>query len=206
MKQKKTARRRREEQETLKKQAAKQTSSAAPVKKEPEFPKKPVPAPRPKKALPQVPQKSEEEETREFLEYLAREKLPAFRDDPLPARRKKASSAKAIPRLNLEKEMPTVEEAIHRLRIGLQELRVSHANVVKLIHGYGSTGKGGRICAGVRRELDAMQRRKQIRAWIPGEDFGPLDAPSRSLAERYGSISRDSDWGRMNHGISIVEL
>ena len=202
MKQKKTARQRREEQGLLKNKAMGQ-ASPAPAEKSPEAPPKPVPARRPKEIL---LQKSEEEETREFLEYLAREELPAFRYDPLPGQRKKSSGARGIGRLNLEEGMPVVEEAIHRMNIGLQELRASRVTVVKLIHGYGSTGKGGKICAGVRKELDAMKRRKQIRDFIPGEDFGPLDAASRNLAERDRAATRDPDWGRMNHGITIVVL
>ena len=202
MKPKKNARQRREGQELLKKKAIGK-APPEPVKELPKKLPKPVPVPRPKEI---VPQKSEEEETREFLEYLAGEKLPAFRDDPLPPKRKKAPAVKTIPRLNLEDGMPTVEEAIRRMNIGLQELRVSRVPVAKLIHGYGSTGKGGKICLGVRKELEAMKRRKQIRAFIPGEDFGPMDADSRTLAEQDRAVTRDPDWGRMNQGITIVVL
>ena len=102
--------------------------------------------------------------------------------------------------------MPLVEDAVGRMNMGLQELRVSHAKAVKLIHGYGSTGRGGKICAGVRKELADMKRRKQIRDFIPGEDFGPMDEASRKLAEQMKSIPRDPDYGRMNHGITIVIL
>ena len=58
--------------------------------------------------------------------------------------------------------MPLVEEALGRMRIGLQEMRVSRAKAVKLIHGYGSTGRGGKIRDAVRDELAVMKRRKII--------------------------------------------
>ena len=102
--------------------------------------------------------------------------------------------------------MPLVEEAVRRMHMGIQEMRHIRAKAVKLIHGYGSTGRGGKICTGIRAELADMKRKKQIREYIPGEDFGPADAASRKLADRDPRITRDPDYGRMNHGITIVVL
>ena len=167
------------------------------------IPSAPKPAVIPAKDL---PQQSPEEETREFLEYLERYKGPVRKDDAPPAVKRKAQTGTAIGRLNLEEGMPVVEEAVRRLHIGLQEMKVSRIRTVKLIHGYGSTGRGGKICAGVRKELADMKRRKLIRDFIPGEEFGPTDAASRNLAEQERNITRDPDYGRMNHGITIVVL
>ena len=202
MKQKTNARQKREAEEFRKKQALK-LPNKLPEKEEPVTPEIPRPKPKPKIIL---PEKTPEEETREFLDYLAKETLPVFRDDPLPQKRKKPTAGKVIPRLDLEDGMPLVEEAISRMNMGLQELRVSQEKLVKLIHGYGSTGTGGKIRTGVRGELAAMKRKKLIRDFIPGEDFGPLDAASRKLAESSTTIPRDPDWGQMNPGITIVVL
>ena len=200
MKPKMNARQKREEEALRKKRALKQQGRET-EKKPPEAPKSLRPAP--KEIL---PEKTPEEETREFLEYLAKENLPVFKDDLPPRRQKKNAAVIAIARINLEEGMPLVEEAVSRMNLGLQELRVSRVKTVKLIHGYGSSGTGGRIRTGVRNELAAMKRRKQIKDFIPGEDFGPLDAASRTLAESGTAITRDPDWGRMNHGITIVIL
>ena len=155
-----------------------------------------------------LPQQSPEEETREFLAYLERYKGPVRKDGddaPRPAGRKTPSGA-GTARLNLEEGMPLVEEAVRRMRIGLQEMKAGRVKTVKLIHGYGSTGRGGKIRDGVRKELADMKRRNLIRDFIPGEEFGPLDAASRKLAEQDRNIPRDPDYGRMNHGITIVVL
>ena len=175
-------------------------------------PVKEVPAPEPvkvskpavKKPDP-VPQKTPEEETREFLEYLERYNGPVRKDDTLQSNPRKTGGS-FLRTLNLEEGMPLVEDALDRLRMGLQEMRVSRAKAVKLIHGYGSTGRGGKICPAVRAELASMKRKRLIRDYIPGEDFGPVDAASRNLAERNREITRDPDYGRMNHGITIVVL
>ena len=153
-----------------------------------------------------LPQQTPEEETREFLEYLEKYSGPVRKEDLPPKTKKKPNTGTSLCTLNLEDGMPLVEEAVSRMNMGLQEMRVSRVKAVKLIHGYGSTGRGGKICAGVRKELAEMKRRKTIRGFIPGEDFGPMDEASRKLAEQIKSIPRDPDYGRMNHGITVVIL
>ena len=203
MKQKQNARQRREAEALRRKGTLAPPPSKPSPAPVPEKPPAPKPAARPAKAQ---PEKTPEEETREFLEYLDRYGTKGAKEDlPRTAKRKPASSG-ALPRLNLEEGMPTVLEALDRMNLGLQEMRAGHVKAVKLIHGYGSTGRGGKIRGGVREELAAMKRRKQIKETIPGEDFDPTDATSRKLAEQYPSVTRDPDYGRMNHGITIVVL
>lgn len=40
--------------------------------------------------------------------------------------------------------------------MGIQEMKVSRVKVLKLIHGYDSTGRGGKIRIGIRNELATM--------------------------------------------------
>ena len=112
----------------------------------------------------------------------------------------------AVRTLNLENGMPTVEEALNQLRAELQRLKREGAKAVKLIHGYGSTGTGGKICIGVRRELAQMQRRQAISLFVAGEDFGPFHEDARKMADRIREITRDPDYGKCNHGITMVLL
>ena len=154
----------------------------------------------------EVPQQSPEEEARDFLEYLEKYDRPVQKDESPEIVRRKHRSAANICTLNLESGMPAVSEAVQRMRLGFQELRFRRVKTVKLIHGYGSSGQGGRICIGVREELAAMKRKKQIKEFIPGEEFGPMSDASRKLADQYMNISRDPDYGRINHGITIVVL
>ena len=146
------------------------------------------------------------EDMLEFLAYLDRHGLPVRKEDPPRPQKRKSAFSNTIPRLNLEEGMPLVEEALRKMNLGLQEMRVSGIRTVKLIHGYGSTGQGGRIRAGVRNELVSLKRKNLIKGYIPGEDFGPMDASARRLAEQNSAVTRDPDYGRFNHGITIVIL
>ena len=203
MKQKASARQRREA-EALRRKEAFSPTWAEPAAGAPAGAAVPAPVRRkpPAGILPEV---SPEEETREFLAYLDRYGVPSEKDEP-PRAAKAGGKTAGIPRLNLEEGMPVVSDAVSRLRGGLQEMRFRRAKAVKLIHGYGSTGRGGKIRPAVREELAAMKRRNLIRDYIPGEDFGPVDAASRKLAETDRTVTRDPDYGRMNHGITVVVL
>lgn len=206
MKKKATARERREAEERKRKGAFRQEASpssrsvdSAPV---PAAPARPA-AVRPASA----PSRSTEEEAREFLEALERFDIPVDKREGGPrggtSGRKNGASG-GIARLLIKQDMPLVEEALERMNIGLQEMRAGRVRAVKVIHGYGSTGRGGAIRPAVRKELAALERRKFIRGYIPGENFGPMDAASRKLAEQEKGITRDPDYGRMNEGITIV--
>lgn len=202
MRQKTNARQKREAEAQRKKAilAPGRPSSVRPPEKT-EAPKKPAvqkPAP--------LPDKSPEEEAREFLEYLERHGTPAGDKEYPQTAKKKTGDSGSIPKLDLESGMPVVSDALSRMNLGLQEMRFSRIKVVKLVHGYGSTGRGGKICIGVREELASMKRKKLIRDYIPGEEFGPFDAASRKLAEQNKNITKDPDYGRTNHGITIVVL
>ena len=202
MKQKMNARQKREA-EALRRKGV---FAPAPAPRTAEPPVRETPAAPPARPRDPVPAQSPEEDALEFLAYLEKHGVPAAgKEAPRPAARKPGASG-SIPRLNLEDGMPLVSEALDRMHMGLQEMRVSRVKIVKLIHGYGSTGRGGRIGLAVREDLAGMKRKRLIQGFIPGEDFGPMDPASRRLAERDGKVPRDPDYGRMNHGITLVIL
>ena len=104
----------------------------------------------------------------------------------------------------MEAGMPTVEQA--RIRLG-QELRIAKAQgetLLKIIHGYGSTGKGGAIKKDVQLQLGAKKRQGFIRDFVKGENFSPFDENSRKLTAAEPSLSKDKDYYNANEGITIV--
>ena len=172
----------------------------------------PVPAPSGpvrKRIVPpaaECPAKTPEEETKEFLDYLEKENFRYPKEEAVAPGGKPKVKKALVGIVNLEDGMPTVEEALADLRISLQSMRSGRFRIVKLIHGYGSTGRGGKICIGVRNELAAMARKRLIRDYVTGEDFGPYSETSRKIADQYREITRDPDYGKCNHGITIVVL
>jgi hypothetical protein len=114
--------------------------------------------------------------------------------------------AEPIKIVDLEDGMPTVEQARLRLQFELQSARRAGYKAVKLIHGYGSTGTGGRLRLELQKDLRKAAQEGSIRACIPGESWRVSDEASWELLKRFPEWKKDSDLGRNNQGVSIVLL
>lgn len=108
--------------------------------------------------------------------------------------------------INLEHGLPTVDQASHRLAGELIRARAQGAKAVKLIHGYGSSGVGGKLRIGIRSVLADRKRRGEIREAVPGENWSIFDEGARRILEAHPDLSKDRDFERGNAGITIVLL
>lgn len=108
--------------------------------------------------------------------------------------------------VNLEQGMPYVDEAIRRMNAGLRSARAGGARVVKLIHGYGSSGTGGKIRTAVATELANKKRSGEIKEYVRGEDFTPFSDSCRRVLDLVPELQKDKDYLRCNQGITIVLL
>jgi hypothetical protein len=111
-----------------------------------------------------------------------------------------------VPMINVKVGMPTVAAALQHLQNGLQTQRMVGVRVVRVVHGWGSTGHGGAIGQAVRRELAALHERGSVRSFVAGEDYSELDEAGRGLLERHPSLRSTLGADRLNRGITIVEL
>ena len=106
--------------------------------------------------------------------------------------------------INLEAGMPSSQDAMNTLNNRIYAERATGARCVKIIHGYGSTGRGGIIRKECRRKLLEYKVRHVIKQICPGEKFGPFSEEGRSLSAACPEVRKDIDWGRDNPGITIV--
>ena len=75
-------------------------------------------------------------------------------------------------------------------------------SLLKLIHGYGSTGAGGDIRIAVQRRLHDMAEASQIRSCIFGEDWSKTDDATWRLLKMCSELKSDCDLG--NQSITVV--
>jgi len=106
--------------------------------------------------------------------------------------------------VNLELGMPTTHEALVRLSAELDAARREGCTMLKLVHGYGSSGAGGDIRIAVQKRLYEMAQSGQIRACIYGENWSKADDQTWKLLASHAELKQDSDLGRGNRGITIV--
>ena len=109
-------------------------------------------------------------------------------------------------RINLEEGMPTVENARIKLDQALRTAKARRYDALKIIHGYGSSGKGGAIKKDVQSYLAGKKRSGAIRGFAAGGDFTPFHAETRKMVDLCPDLTRDSDYSRGNDGITMVLL
>ncbi len=109
-----------------------------------------------------------------------------------------------IKTVNLKSDMPLVHQALQRMERELALARQEKAALLKLVHGYGSTGQGGDIRIAVQKRLLEMAENGQIRGCIFGENWSKTDDAAWKLLQSHSELKNDSDLGRRNRGITIV--
>jgi hypothetical protein len=102
--------------------------------------------------------------------------------------------------------MPSVHEALQRLDRELALRRRQKAPLLKIIHGYGSSGAGGDIRIAVQKRLHELAEAGQIRGCIFGENWSKSDEASWRLLQENAALKSDPDLGRGNRGITVVVL
>lgn len=114
--------------------------------------------------------------------------------------------ARTIKTVILKEGLPSVEQARARLNSELLVARQRGVKVLKVVHGYGSTGVGGELRIALQATLRQMAARHEIRDCIYGENWRTSDQRSWELLKQLPELKSDSDLGRGNKGITMVIL
>ena len=116
---------------------------------------------------------------------------------PVPREREKYRT------VNLKFDMPTVDKCRQRMHQELGRARADGLQAVKFIHGYGSSGTGGKLRHAVRRSLDGLCREGKIGEVVYGED---LRDKKSALVKRLPLLKQDLDLKRANKGVTLVMM
>ena len=108
--------------------------------------------------------------------------------------------------LNLETGMPDVEQALARIDMKVSEARQQGIRLIRLIHGWGSSGTGGRIKEALPQHLADLKRRRVIRGYVQGEHYSISTRQGNDLLTRYPALKATLPTDRKNPGITFVEL
>ena len=107
---------------------------------------------------------------------------------------------------NIKADMPTADKVPQRLTFALKTGERLGVKAVKIIHGYGSTGPGGRLRTVTRRELASRKSRGLIRDFIIGEEFSIFHHATLQAFALCPALRQDPDLDRHNNGVTIVLL
>lgn len=109
-------------------------------------------------------------------------------------------------RVNLERGKPLVDEALARMERELWIALAQGVRVLTLIHGYGSSGRGGAIREAARERLALLRHQGTVERLVFGEDFEGRSKRGRQLLREYPFLAAHGDLNRRNPGITLVFL
>jgi hypothetical protein len=132
-----------------------------------------------------------------FCYYLFHQK----KDGAMP----KKQFTRELSKMNIEEGMPSLAEASVRMNQFINESQHSGLRVIKIIHGYGSSGVGGRLRSGLRQELAKRKQNGKIKDFIPGERFG-VNEETLLYIQQYTTLKVDPDFSMQNPGITVIIL
>ena len=107
---------------------------------------------------------------------------------------------------NVEAGLPILDEARRLVIAEIREARRAGAKVLKVIHGYGSSGKGGTLCVGLRKSFGLRKKEGVIKDFIAGENFSIFNPTVLALLEVVPQLRGDPDLNATNEGVTILWL
>jgi len=107
---------------------------------------------------------------------------------------------------NVEAGLPTLDEARRLVAGEIKRAKREGVRALKVVHGYGSSGKGGTLCFGLHKSFRLRKKEGAIRDFIPGEDFSIFNEPVLALLEAVPELRGDPVLNASNEGITILWL
>jgi hypothetical protein len=107
---------------------------------------------------------------------------------------------------NIEADLPTLDDARRRVIDELKRAKREGVRALKVIHGYGSSGKGGALCVGLRKSFGLRKKEGAIKEFIAGEDFSIFNDAVLALLEAVPELRGDPDLNATNQGVTVVWL
>lgn len=107
---------------------------------------------------------------------------------------------------NIETGLPTLDAARRLVIEEIKRARREGVRVLKVIHGYGSSGQGGALRVGLRKSFRLRKKEGVVRDFIAGEDFSIFNDKVLALLDSFPELRGDSDLNATNEGITIVWL
>jgi hypothetical protein len=108
--------------------------------------------------------------------------------------------------VNIEVGLPTVEDGLAKLERELRRARRDGVLVMRVIHGYGSGGKGGKLRAACRPALNREIRTGRVKRVVEGENYSQITNAGRELMKRCPALKSSIRTDAGNPGITFVEL
>ncbi len=112
----------------------------------------------------------------------------------------------AIRTFNVEAGLPILDEARRLIIAEIKRAKREGVKVLKVIHGYGSSGQGGALCIGLRKSFGLRKKEGVIKDSIAGEVFSIFNPSVLTMLESVPELRHDPDLNATNEGVTLLWL
>ncbi len=106
--------------------------------------------------------------------------------------------------INLKEGSPTVDYALAIVEIEIENAKKEGCSCIKVLHGYGSHGKGGAILLALRRRLQVLCKQGKITDFFAGDEWNIFSPRTMAILNKDKSVVGDEDLNKTNPGITII--
>ena len=107
---------------------------------------------------------------------------------------------------NVKENLPTVEEAIGLIQIEIECCKKEGIKVLKVVHGYGSSGVGGNIFLSLKKHLVIWKKSGYILDYLFGDQWNSYNKKAMDIKYKFPSLPLDKDFNHSNMGMTIILL
>lgn len=107
---------------------------------------------------------------------------------------------------NVEADLPSLDDARRQVIEEIRRAKRDGVRVLKVIHGWGSSGKGGKLCHGLRKSFALRKKERAIKDYIPGEDFSIFNQTVLAMLDAVPALRGDPDLNSTNEGVTVLWL
>jgi hypothetical protein len=112
-----------------------------------------------------------------------------------------------IKEINIKEDYPIVDVAIARIQEEIDLHKKYGEQVIKIIHGYGSHGVGGKIKQQLDLLLPSWKKKKYIFDYIKGESFTFSTIQNKNFdSDLKDLLLEDCYFSSLNKGVTILIL
>lgn len=106
--------------------------------------------------------------------------------------------------IDLKKENCSVDYALAIVEIEIERAVLAGVKAIKVLHGYGSHGKGGLILVNLRKVLSLWKKQGKIKDFFGGDRWNMSDHTALEILNSDKTIYNDEDFNKFNPGITII--
>ena len=108
--------------------------------------------------------------------------------------------------INLKENNATVDYALAVIEIEIEGAKKEGIITLKVLHGYGSHGRGGAIKIELTKCLRQWKKSGFIVDYFGGEKWSIFSQETMNILEKDKSIYNDEDMEKANPGITIIQV